>query len=471
MKILFASTPAPGHLNPLLAMAQMAKERGDDVVMITGNALAPMVDAAGLRFVALPPEADLDFRHLEVTDPERAKLPPGPAQLRYDFERIFLDPMPSQAAALRALIAEEAPDLIIADNLFCGTTPVFLDPAPHPPIVICSITFLTLQRPDGAPLGPGLPPARDDADRARNAAVAAEVDRAFTDPVKHYADAKLAGLGLPPLDGTLMHARISHCDAFLMPTVPSFEYDFGALPDHIRFVGALPAPPATAPLPDWWAELDEGRKVVLVTQGTVANTDLGQLIEPTLTALAARDDLLVIVTMGGRPVDDLASELPANARTASFLPFESLLPKVDLLVTNGGYGTINLALEAGVPILVAGLTEDKAEVAARVAWSGAGVNLATNNPTTEAIRAGVDKVLTHRHYGSRAQALAAAFAAIDNPAGNHVDPRSRSPSQRQRRCVRQPTVPTLRTDRDNGELTRCPGDRFAPNGMIASSRR
>lgn len=86
-----------------------------------------------------------------------------------------------------------------------------------------------------------------------------------------------------------------------------------------------------------------------------------------------------------------------------------------ILVTNGGYGTINLALKAGVPILVAGLTEDKAEVAARVAWSGAGVNLATNNPTTEAIRAGVDDVLTHPHYRSHAQELAAAFAAIDTP--------------------------------------------------------
>lgn len=415
MKILFASTPAPGHLNPLLAIARMAKARGDEVVVTTGSALAPMVEAAGLRFAPLAPEADLDFRHLDVTDPERAKLPPGPAQLRYDFERLFLDPMPSQAATLRALIVEEAPDLILADNLFCGTTPIFLDPAPHPPIVICSITILMLNRPDGAPLGPGLPPARNDEDLARNAAIAAEVNRGFINPVKDYADAKLAGLGLPPLDGALMHARIFHCDAFLVPTVPSFEYDFGALPDHIRFVGALPAPPSTAPLPSWWPELDDGRKVVLVTQGTVANIDLGQLIEPTLAALAEREDLLVLVTTGGRPVDDLALKLPANARAAPFLPFATLLPKVDVLVTNGGYGTVNLALKAGVPILVAGLTEDKAEVAARIAWSGAGVNLATNDPTSEAIRAGVDEVLTHRDYRCRAQALAAAFAAVDTP--------------------------------------------------------
>jgi UDP:flavonoid glycosyltransferase YjiC (YdhE family) len=59
--------------------------------------------------------------------------------------------------------------------------------------------------------------------------------------------------------------------------------------------------------------------------------------------------------------------IPSNARLASFLPFESALPKVDVFVSNGGYGSINQALSFGIPLVTARLTEDKADVNARVA--------------------------------------------------------------------------------------------------------
>ena len=39
-----------------------------------------------------------------------------------------------------------------------------------------------------------------------------------------------------------------------------------------------------------------------------------------------------------------------------------MLPQVSVLVTNGGYGSVSQALAAGVPIVSAGLTEDKAEI-------------------------------------------------------------------------------------------------------------
>ena len=53
------------------------------------------------------------------------------------------------------------------------------------------------------------------------------------------------------------------------------------------------------------------------------------------------------------------------------------------MVTNGGYGAVQRALTTGVPLVVAGDTEDKPEVAARVEWFGAGVNLRTGAPTAE----------------------------------------------------------------------------------------
>ena len=50
-------------------------------------------------------------------------------------------------------------------------------------------------------------------------------------------------------------------------------------------------------------------------------------------------------------------------------------------------------LAHGIPLVVAGGDLDKPEVAARVAWSGAGVNLRTGRPRSAAIAAAVDRVL------------------------------------------------------------------------------
>ena len=102
--------------------------------------------------------------------------------------------------------------------------------------------------------------------------------------------------------------------------------------------------------------------------------------------------MLVVVATGGRPVDELG-DLPANARAAEFLPYDQLLPKTDVFVTNAGFGGTQYALSHGVPIVAAGDTEDKPEVSMRAEWAGVGVNLRTGTPTPDAIRAGVERVL------------------------------------------------------------------------------
>ncbi|MBO4225752.1 hypothetical protein GRB70_25425 [Bradyrhizobium neotropicale] len=171
--------------------------------------------------------------------------------------------------------------------------------------------------------------------------------------------------------------------------------------------------PGQAPLPPWADELDGSRKVVLVTQGTVANHNFDLLVAPTLAALADEPDLLVVATAGGRPIETIPTPIPANARLASFLPFEWLLPKTNVFVTNGGYGSVNQVMSFGIPLVTAGLTEDKADVNARVAWSGVGINLSTNEPTREALREAVRNVLDTPAYVLRAAQMAQEFASID----------------------------------------------------------
>ncbi|GJE01590.1 glycosyltransferase [Methylobacterium isbiliense] len=405
MKLLIAATPLTGHLNPLLAIARAALARGDQVAVTTASAFRDRVEAEGLRCLPYEDDHAAEYRATE--------LPAGPERYRREFERRFIDGIPSQAEWLRGLIARERPDALVAGSLVLGVLPLLLGAGPRPPVVTCNVSFLFLDRPDGAPVGPGLPPARDAAERARYAAIRAQVEAAFTQPVRAYTDAALARAGAPGLPASLTHAILTLPDALVQFTTPAFEYDFSPLPPSIRFVGALPPPAQAAPRPDWWGDLAGGRRIVLVTQGTLANADFDELVAPTLAALAGREDVLVLGTTGGRPLDAVRGPIPANARLATFLPFADLMPRLSALVTNGGYGTVQAALQAGVPILSAGLTEDKAEIGARVGWSGAGLNLATNTPSPGEIRRSVDALLDDPSFRLRARALAADFARHD----------------------------------------------------------
>jgi UDP:flavonoid glycosyltransferase YjiC (YdhE family) len=104
-----------------------------------------------------------------------------------------------------------------------------------------------------------------------------------------------------------------------------------------------------------------------------------------------------------------------NVRVAEFLDYSALLPKLSLLVTNGGYRTVSLALKAGVPIVASGRTEDRAEVVARVAWSGVGLQVSSTPPLAAELREAITRVLTEPSFRERAKLVSASLAAIDTP--------------------------------------------------------
>ena len=128
------------------------------------------------------------------------------------------------------------------------------------------------------------------------------------------------------------------------------------------------------------------------------------------------DDVLVVVTTGGRPLDTLPP-LPANARAATYLPYDELLPRTAVYVTNGGYGGVQYALRYGVPIVATGGKEDKPEVGARVAWSGVGRRIRSERPTPRALRRDILAVLNQPHYRQASRRVATDMSAAPGFAG------------------------------------------------------
>jgi hypothetical protein len=235
--------------------------------------------------------------------------------------------------------------------IFMGTLALWSRPREQrPALVNCGISVLTHSDPTMAPFGLGLPPATTEEGLTQYSALKQQVREEFGDFANATVNRNLLLAGGKEIQSDYMDAIVTDTDLYLQFSVPSFEYPRAAMPESVRFVGAMLPPPTTHfEKPEWWGELKSGRPVVVVTQGTVANMDLGQLMGPALAGLAT-EDVLVIAATGGPSVDSVPGPKPKNARIVDFVPFDKLLPYASVLVTNGGFGAINHALSLGIPV-------------------------------------------------------------------------------------------------------------------------
>jgi MGT family glycosyltransferase len=405
MKILIASTPASGHLNPLLSVASLLVEFGHEVAVQVNEDLRPAVEAAGHRFLSEIPNAQTSAGYYFETYPERMQKSPGMEMTGYDLVHFFARNIPAQSASLKMALYDFQADLILADSTYWGTLPMLVGPRDkRPAIAHLGISVVNICSGKNIPMRPGEGPEQCEAELQRR-------EHFILEPVQQAVDAALASLGYPALPCPILEAMTELPDLYLHPGIESFEY-----PDSnskVQYIGALPMPAGQPKLPEWWQHLDRTKRLVLVTQGTIANRDFGQVIAPALVALDGREDVTIIVTTGGQPAESIPLAIPSNAYIASFLPYAQIMPEIDLLITNGGYGTVNMAISHGIPIISAGLTEDKEEVSAHVQWSGAGIDLRTNQATPKAIKHAVDEIFTQPGYRERAKQLSLEFASHD----------------------------------------------------------
>lgn len=404
MKILAVSLGVPGHLTPILAAATMLSSHHDVCVLACGE-LGAMVHASGLAFIPEPAESSTFVGRFINSQPYFLQLEPGIEQLRFGLRNYIAANIPVQAANIARVLETFPADVILADSFFFGTLPMLLGPRDkRPAIAHLGISVLNVHSGEGIPPLSEISAAQQTADRIC-------YQRDLLDPVQMAFNQALAEYDVEALDVPAMQSLSILSDLYIHPGVGSFEYPHTS--SNVHFIGRLPMAAAEVPLPDWWNDLDHTKHIVLVTQGTIANRDFNQLIGPTLMGLANESDVIVLVTTGGQPLDSIPVALPANARAAEFLPFEAIFPYIDLLVTNGGYGTVNLALAHGIPIVAAGLSEDKGEVSAHVQWAGVGIDMRTTFARAEDIRRDVRAVLDTPDYRTRAQEIAKDFAARD----------------------------------------------------------
>jgi MGT family glycosyltransferase len=408
-RLLFAAIPAPGHVNPVLAAATALHDKGYEIIFHTGELFRHTIEAAGLRFIPLLKEADFDHRDLYAAEPSLKNLPENETKHLLLFSRLVGGRIHFQDKSLRSILATEKIDAILTDGLFMGAFPLMLRNQPRPPVIGCGV-FAPMWIDAGASIVNGFSNAPGW--RERNI----EENKQFTEnrsPVfwKCINDS-LEKAGVTILGGFRENLISRMPDVYLQFGAEAFELPVEEPHGNIVYVGpVLPKRKAGAKVNEWLNKRDRNRPLILVSQGTIANRDLGQLLRPTVEGLA-NEDVDVVVTGGGASVTDLTGS--SNTHIESYIDYNDVLPQAAVFVTNGGYNGVQQALSYGVPLVVAGTTEDKPRVGHRVEYSGVGINLKTATPTKEQVRDAVKETLSNPSYREQARSIQSSLSQINS---------------------------------------------------------
>ncbi len=354
MRILFGSTPAAGHLLPLLPLADSATRAGHDVAFLTAGSMAGFLSARTLL------AAGPDFGELVAENARRAAGDPtnfgDAAAALFAGTRVDL----TWEDALEHALKYE-PDLIVGEWVDFVT-----------PLLAAKLGVPWVAHSIGGPL-----PVE------------------FADAMRQRAEQQHDRLSLAPRE------RLALVDPF--PDSLRLPTDTAPEPDRVRIrpggvaitlVGrpSLPVPPRPP-----------GTARALLTMGTTV--DDAALLS-TLALAVAETGVDVLVTSEPERL-----EAHERVHAIGFTPLDELLPEIDVVIGSAGSGTLLTSLAAGVPSVLFPVLADQPLNAARAAHRGAAEVLA--DPAEAG--ATVGRVLGNPVYRQAANEVAAEIEILDAP--------------------------------------------------------
>ncbi len=395
-----------GNAPPQLAVTRRLVERGHEVRVLAHRAARERIESTGAEFVEFrrsQPDFDITRRETDsLRDWEaRTRLTAGMRSLRNALFAFvgnvsrectdLLDSRPADAMVFDWMLAGAA---IAAERASLPAIELVHCPYPLPVAGVPPLFTGSGLRPLDGPLGA----ARD---RLLNRIARRVYDTGL--PALNRARLKH---GLAPLEH--WEDQLLHADAICMMTAPELDYSSrGELPANVRYVG-----PAFEPYPrEWdspWPDTNTDPLVVVSLSTSYMNQQaLAQRILDALGGLPVR-----ALLTAGPALDTTHLQIPANARTAAFLPHRSVFPHAKLVITHAGWQTVNAALADGVPLLCIPDGRDQPDNAARVLACGAGVR-ARKSASPRELRRVIAAALQDPELTRGASAMAQALARSD----------------------------------------------------------
>jgi UDP:flavonoid glycosyltransferase YjiC (YdhE family) len=403
MRILFASTAADGHFNPMTGVAIHLRNAGHDVRWYTGASYEHLLQEMGIPLLPFKRAREINGETMPKLFPERARLK-GPALIRFDFEQVFLSNVEAYFEDVVEIDRDFCFDVLVADSAWMAARLVRDVLGKH--VVGIGPGTVLATSPDVPPNFAGLRPARTPAGRLLHGGMGAAMDWMVLANGRRLYNAVMAKHGLEPITGSVFDEFYSYHHVLFHNGVPGFEYPRRQQPPKVRFVGLLrPYKARSAARPPQLARVAHGRRVVLISQGTIDNQDPGKLIVPALEGLIPSGALLIVGT-GHKHTEELRRRFPQeNVVIEDYVDFDAVLARADVFVCNGGHGSVLLSLSKGVPVVGAGTREGKNDINARVEHFGVGVNLRTEMPTPPQVARAVERILAEPSFKRRAQEL------------------------------------------------------------------
>ncbi|MGO9976843.1 MAG: glycosyltransferase [Solirubrobacteraceae bacterium] len=396
MRVLLVSWDGGGNLAAVLVLGERLVAGGHEVRVLGNRSQREAVRATGCEFAAFERAPDCDSRQPETDLLKDWEVSAPPTLFARARDRLFFGPAADYAADVLATLDRDPADVVAADFMLFGA----LAAAERSGCRSVAL-FHTVYAPPSVSVPPflsGFGLSADAAGGAREEAVRGVMSALWNEGLPALNDAR-AGLGLEPLGDVL--EQFDRLDRVLVLISSAFDFAAitgAALPANVRYVGPQ------LKVADRTGER-YGPPRVLVSLSTTyqAQKPLLQRVVNALGTLPVK----ALVTTG--PAIDFDAAAPPNVRVERYVAHELVLPDTSLVITHAGMGTVMAALAHGVPLVCMPMGRDQPDVAARVAHTGAGVQLSSDASEAQ-IAATVRDALANPHLADNARRMALRIA-------------------------------------------------------------
>jgi len=422
LTILFMPESAFGPTNNCVGIGKRLLDRGHRVVFAAEASwegrLAPLGFVEDLVHLAPPAETSPDDPPQEAgqfwkefireTAPEFRK--PTIDQLDTFMAptwQALIDGAKYCEPQLREILARQAPDVIVEDNVVCFPA-LMAHGAPFVRIVSCNP--LEMPGSDVAPAYSGLPAA----DRSQWAAFRARYDETHR-PMWSDFDAWVREQGAPGLPDLEFIHTSEHLNLYVYPE--ALDYTDARPLDGTwhRLESSVRTTDAPFEQPDLVRDRPADSALIYLSLGSLGSADVDLMRR--LVDVLGRTRHRFIVSKGPQHEE---YELAPNMWGAEFLPQASIIPQVDLVITHGGNNTVTEAMHFGKPMILLPLFWDQYDNAQRVDEQGFGVRLATYAFTDAQIHGAIDRLLEDTALRGRLADVSERIRAADG-AGRAAD--------------------------------------------------
>ena len=416
-KILIATLPMTGHVNMILPVVKELIKRKCTIVWYSGKKFKDVIEKAGVIFKPFRLAADWDENNPEECFPGISKCV-GFKQVKYYLKNVFISQMKNQYYDLKNIMKTYKADLLLTDLEFTGAIP-FAEKKVLPWVILCvhPILYFTNE------VIPNIGIANTKYKKGRNLIINKYILKYYFRFFNKKLNKIRSELSLIPDNNFIFNRSLDISDLFMSLSTNSLEYNRKDLPLHVKLIGPTYKSISVANKSFKHKYLNRNNLVILITQGTIDCNNIEKLIIPSLKALSKNKLTFIIITRN-KNFQIIKNQFPdENLIIKNYIAYEEIMPSVDIMITNGGFGGVLTALSSGVPMIIAGNTEEKPEIAARISWTGAGINLKTGNPKARHIKKAVKKISTNKKYKNSAMELKKEIAQTNAPseAADYID--------------------------------------------------